>query len=124
MSDSFDLALLLLRLVLGGLLMLLGFLNPLGPVAVIGSMAMATATVHWGKPIWASTGGAELPVTNMAFAIALVLVGPGRFSRDHILGSPLPRWVAVPALLVVIITVFAALFSRRPRRTAAAWASG
>jgi len=30
----------------GGVLTLLGFLNPLGPVGVIGSMAMATTKAH------------------------------------------------------------------------------
>lgn len=46
----------------GGLLTLLGFLNPIGPIGSIGSMLMATRKVHWGKPIWGTSGGAELPV--------------------------------------------------------------
>ena len=46
----------------GGVLTLLGFLNPVGPLGVIGSMVMATKTAHGGKPIWVTEGGAELPV--------------------------------------------------------------
>src|SRR5690242_17365309 len=44
----------------GGLLTLLGFLNPIGPLCVIGAMSMATFKAHWGKPIWATKGGPEL----------------------------------------------------------------
>jgi len=36
---------------------------------------MATAKAHWGKPIWVPSGGAELPVTNIAAALALMLTG-------------------------------------------------
>ena len=35
----------------GGVLTLLGFLNPLGPLGVISSMAMASATAHTVNPI-------------------------------------------------------------------------
>src|SRR4051812_39656791 len=36
----------------GGALMLLGAFNPIGSLGTIGSMEMATAKAHWGKPIW------------------------------------------------------------------------
>jgi putative oxidoreductase len=74
----------------GGVLTLLGFLNPIGPIGVIGSMAMATITAHAGKPIWVIEGGAELPVTNIAAATALVMNGPGKWSLDRALGIRLP----------------------------------
>ena len=70
----------------GGVLTLLGFLNPIGPIGVIGSMAMATITAHGGKPIWVTEGGAELPVTNIAAATALVVNSPGKWSLDRALG--------------------------------------
>ena len=89
----------------GGVLTVLGFLNPLGPLGIIGSMAMATATAHWGKPIWATEGGAELPVTNIAAATALILNGPGRYSLDRTLGIRLPTWLAPLGLVVIILTV-------------------
>ena len=83
----------------GGLLTALGALNPLGPLGIIGAMIMATAKVHWGKPIWAGKGGAELPLTNLASAAALALVGPGKYSIDHALGIRLPRWIGIFGLL-------------------------
>lgn len=75
----------------GGALTALGFLHPLGPIATIAAMIMATAKAHWGKPIWVTEGGAELPVTNIAAALALAFTGPGRFSLDSLFGIRLPR---------------------------------
>ena len=89
----------------GGMLTLLGLLNPLGPVGVIGSMAMATTKAHWGKPIWVTEGGAELPVTNTAAATALIVGGPGKYSLDRAFGLRLPGWFAPLGLVAVILTV-------------------
>jgi len=82
----------------GGLLTLLGFLNPMGPVLAMGAMFMAWAKVHLGKPVWATQGGAELPLTNLAVLSALTLAGPGRLSVDGLLGIRLPRWIGAAAL--------------------------
>jgi len=84
----------------GGVLTALGFLHPLGPMGTMGVMVMATAKAHWGKPIWATKGGAELPLTNIATAFALTLTGPGRFSLDRLFGIRLPRALVIAAALV------------------------
>ncbi|HET8776413.1 MAG TPA: DoxX family protein [Candidatus Limnocylindria bacterium] len=89
----------------GGMLTALGALNPLGPLGIIGSMTMATTKVHWGKPIWATSGGAELPLTNLSIATALMIVGPGRYSVDHALGIRLPRLIGLLGLIGVALTV-------------------
>ncbi len=89
----------------GGVLTLLGLLNPLGPLGVISSMSMATTKAHWGKPIWVTEGGAELPVTNMAAALALILNGPGKYSLDRALGIRLPGWLAPLGLAGILLTV-------------------
>jgi putative oxidoreductase len=89
----------------GGVLTWLGFLNPLGPVGVIGSMAMATTKAHRGTPIWVTEGGAELPVTNIAAATALIVGGPGKYSLDRAFGLRLPGWLAPLGLVAVIVTV-------------------
>ena len=96
----------------GGLLTVLGFLHPLGPLGTMGSMIMATVKAHWGKPIWASKGGAELPVINMATALALTLTSPGRFSLDHLFGIRLPRALVLALAFVEAVMVAIGIMSR------------
>lgn len=89
----------------GGMLTALGLLYPLGPMGTMGGMVMATAKAHWGKPIWVTQGGAELPVTNLAIALALTFAGPGRFSLDQVLGIRLPRALVVAVAIVEAVLV-------------------
>jgi putative oxidoreductase len=89
----------------GGVLTALGLLNPLGPLGVIASMSMATRKAHWGKPIWVTEGGAELPVFNIAVSTALMIRDPDRYSLDRILGIRLPAWVGPLGLVGIILTV-------------------
>jgi len=96
----------------GGVLTTLGFLHPLGPLGTMGAMIMATVKAHWGKPIWVSKGGAELPVINMATALALTLTGPGRFSLDHVFGIRLPRALVFAVTAVEAATLAIGIMSR------------
>lgn len=70
----------------GGALTALGLGGPIGPIALQGAMATATRQAHRGKPIWVTSGGAELPVMFAATGAALALTGPGRYSLDALLG--------------------------------------
>ncbi len=83
----------------GGTLTTLGLLSPLGPIGIISSMSMAWGKAHWGKPIWGTSGGAELPATNIAICLALIMAGPGTYSLDHAFGIKLPGWVGTVAAL-------------------------
>lgn len=89
----------------GGVLTALGLFNPLGPLGVIASMSMATAKAHWGKPIWVTEGGAELPVTNTAIATIFLISGPGKYSLDRALGIRLPAWVGPLGLAGILLVV-------------------
>ena len=89
----------------GGVLTALGLFNPLGPLGIIASMSMATRKAHWGKPIWVTEGGAELPVLNFAISTALMIREPDGFSLDRLLVIRLPRWVGLVGLAGIILTV-------------------
>jgi putative oxidoreductase len=96
----------------GGVLTILGFLNPLGPLNIAASMYVAVRRVHWKLPIWVSEGGAEFAALNFAAAITLALSGPGRYSLDRMFGIRLPR---VMSLLAWITTLGATgIAVRRP----------
>jgi putative oxidoreductase len=73
-----------------GLLTTLGLCSPIGPTAMFGPMIMAWATAHAGKPIWVTSGGAELPLMYLSHATTLALMGPGRYSLDKALGIKIP----------------------------------
>ncbi len=83
----------------------LGLLDPLDPLGLMGSMAMASATAHRDKPIWVTAGGAELPVTSIAAATAVILNGPDKCSLDRALGTRLPGWITPLGLIVIILPV-------------------
>jgi putative oxidoreductase len=70
----------------GGILTALGLADPAGPMAIAGTMVVAS-TVHRKQGALSSKGGFELPLTNFALAVGLLCSGPGRVR----LGPSLPR---------------------------------
>jgi putative oxidoreductase len=86
----------------GGLLFALGFLNPLGSVAIAAPMLIAITKVHWPK-VWSTEGGYEYPLVMLAVAVAVGIAGPGAFSLDAWLG------VLVPPAVALVVIVLAAL---------------
>lgn len=96
----------------GGLLTALGLGGPLGSILTLSAMAMAAAKGHWGKPIWAASGGAELPLINSATAVALAISGPGKYSLDNLLGLRVPRWLSTLIALGAVGTVVAGILSQ------------
>jgi putative oxidoreductase len=66
----------------GGLLLALGLLTPLGCAAAIGVMFNAIVVVHWSSGVWAPNGY-ELPLLFGIIALAIGFTGPGRLSLDR-----------------------------------------
>ena len=67
---------------IGGLLLALGLLTPLGCAAAIGVMFNAIVVVHWKAGVWAPNGY-ELPLLFGVVALGLAFTGPGRLSLDR-----------------------------------------
>jgi putative oxidoreductase len=100
----------------GGVLVLLGLLNPLGSLGIIAAMLFAIVKVHWPKGFWNSKGGIEFPLMNLTVALALGLMGSGAYSVDAALGISLPQPITlVGGLVLVILGVIGALLSRAPQ---------
>lgn len=83
-----------------GLLVVLGFLGPLGPALMLSVMIVAAVSVHWQHGVFAASNGIELTLLYAAGAFALALTGPGLLSLDALLGlqalwNPALAWLAL-----------------------------
>jgi putative oxidoreductase len=87
---------------LGGLLLALGFLGPVGPALMISVMVVAMITVHRVNPFFVATNGIEHPLMFAIVALALALTGPGHYSLDYALG--LLRW-ETPGITWVVLAI-------------------
>jgi putative oxidoreductase len=74
----------------GGLLTAAGIADPLGPLALAGTMVVAS-TVHRKQGPLSTNGGFELPLTNFAVAAALLAAGPGSIRLGPHLSKSLTR---------------------------------
>jgi putative oxidoreductase len=108
--------------IVSGLLVVFGFLGPIGPALMLSVMIVAAITVHWGHGLFAGTNGIEVPLLYAAAALALAFTGFGQYSVDNLLGiaGHLPVTDTWIALVVGIVGGFANVAVRRRPATAAA----
>lgn len=97
----------------GGLLMVVGLFNPIGPIAIIAGQTTATLVVHWAKGPWGSEGGYEQTLTNIAVAAAVTFAGAGRFSLDRLFGISLPVWFSVTFAVIALVAILVAMGTRK-----------
>jgi len=97
----------------GGLLIALGLLWPVGPAVAVGAMLVAIVTVHWAKGFFNSKGGIEFPLVVLATCVALAIGGPGAYALDRLVGFRLPEPAA--AVVAVVLVVLGAVGSLATR---------
>ena len=102
----------------GGTLLALGLFGPFPAVAVAADMIVVSITAHLPKGFWATNGGWEFPVPLVAGALAVALIGNGRYSLDGLLGLSYPDtlvglWWIVMALGVVLALILHAMFRQK-----------
>ncbi|MBA2530110.1 MAG: DoxX family protein [Euzebyales bacterium] len=86
---------------IGGLLLIVGLLTRLATLPLIVNLTVATIAVKLDLGLIAATGapmpGAELDLSLIAGLVAVLLLGPGRPSLDHLLGIERDVLVEEPA---------------------------
>ena len=107
---------------LGGTLLALGLFGPFAALAVAADLTVVTITAHVPKGFWSSNGGWEFPAPLAASALAIGLIGVGRYSLDGLLGltyadSVVGLWWIAMAVGVVLALI---LYAIRPKAAAKA----
>jgi putative oxidoreductase len=102
----------------GGTLLALGLFGPLPAVAVAADMIVVSVAAHLPKGFWVGNGGWEFPVPLVAGALAVALIGTGRYSLDALLGLSYPDtlvglWWIVMGVGVALALILHAMF--RPK---------
>ncbi|GAC49001.1 DoxX family protein [Gordonia aichiensis] len=100
---------------IGGLMVIVGLLTPIGASAIVAVMLLAAAfriTTSGGFEFFATANGVEFELMMAAAAAALVLTGPGLYSLDYprgwarrpFVGSVL--WLVVAVAVACVIWIF------------------
>jgi putative oxidoreductase len=103
----------------GGVLTATGVADPLGPLVIAGTMAVAS-TVHRQQGAMSQNGGFELPLTNLAVAVALLGSGSGRLRLGPPLSKSMTRVCALAGVALAAGSVAQMLRARPAVPTAAA----
>jgi putative oxidoreductase len=100
----------------GGLLLALGLLTPLGAAAAIAVMFVAVFSVHIKKGFFLQNSGYEYNFLIVVAALALAFTGPGSLSFDALLGHYLSG--AVWGLAALIAGIFGGIVPLLQRHAA------
>jgi putative oxidoreductase len=103
----------------GGVLVILGFLNPLGSGLILISMVVAMGAVHWKNGFFVMNNGVEMPLAWATCAVAVAFAGPGGYSLDSAFGIALGTpWVVRTVIVVAVVLALVTLMLRRPQAVA------
>lgn len=102
---------------LGGAMLIAGFLTPVGAALIIMVMMLAIAQIHAPKGIWVAEGGFEYNLVLIANMLMFGLGGPGALAVDNNLTYPvtLQQMFALAMLGTMLIVVVALAIAVGPR---------
>lgn len=105
-----------------GALLVLGLLTPLACAAVISVMLVAGLLAHRPNGFFVFKDGYEYVLTLAVVALALAVLGPGRWSVDHAAGIDVTGWTGGAVALGVAVAATGGLLGTfwRPEPRAAA----
>jgi putative oxidoreductase len=87
----------------GGLALAVGFLTPLAATLLIGQSTVIIGKAHWPRGFWNRDNGFEFPLSLVAGAIAILLIGPGAVSFDEAAGLAFGDTVRLSLLVVGLL---------------------
>ena len=96
---------------IGGVLMALGFLQPIGQLVVATVLLVAIALVHWPKGLWAANGGIEHPLVLATVALVSA-TAPIGWSLDGMLGIAIPAWINLIAAIAMAVVALGVVVGR------------
>jgi putative oxidoreductase len=99
--------------VVGGALVVLGLLTPLGAAMLLAQSVTIVALVA-PRGFWHDKGGIEYPSLLAAASVAVGLIGPGRWSLDATLAVHFDPEVTVAVLVVAVAGAVSGFVLRRP----------
>lgn len=70
--------------IVGGLLLTVGLFTPLASLFIIVTMVAAVITVTGRNGYWINNNGAEYNILIITVSIAIIIIGPGIYSLDHL----------------------------------------
>ena len=100
----------------GGTLLILGLLTPVGAAAIIALMVVSVLQVQAGKGFWNARGGYEYSVVLLLLALLVALAGPGPLAVDSLIRYPWPyKTMLVASMALAAIGTVAAVLASSPK---------
>jgi putative oxidoreductase len=99
---------------IGGLLVVVGFLTPIASALVVAQSLYIVLRVHLPKGFWNKNGGIEFPLQLLAGALLIAVGGPGAIAIDDALGLDLGIWWRAAFLVVAVLGALATMAIPRP----------
>jgi putative oxidoreductase len=98
----------------GGVLTAVGVAEPLGPMLIAGNMVVASVALRKNGPM-AQTGGIELPIADLAAAMALIALSPRRSDLSSRPPKGVVGLLTAGGLAVTAVTLFTLLRTQNER---------